>query len=999
MNIPTLHLRSLSATLLILLCAGHPVLADDTEVLIGAGNQANVLFIMDTSGSMADNIAGNTPATGESSRLQIVQGVFADLMRNPAYQGFNVALMRFDKNGHGGYFVTPMQALNTSTQDSIIAESNAFIANGNTPLSETLYEAARYWRGMTVDYGDSSSPGINVSAVMDADATLSTYVDNSAHYISPITSQCQKNYTILLTDGAPNGDNEANTSVQNDLLGGTACVGGGNGGCLDDIANYLYTTDLSPGANGITGRQYAETYTIGFTTNQTLLEATAMAGGGTANANGIGNDHYFTASSATALANAFTDALSGITASEGSFTAPALAANAFNGISHNNRLYFALFKPDTKPKWDGNVKPYELNDTYNLVDAAGGNVIDGNGAFVAGSRSFWANSADGGSIAEGGANGRLPAASTRKLYTYTGNYSSSGVPDVASLTTSTNLLTDTNDSLIGLIGLPSTLTTSQETAQRGVIINTARASKLGAPLHSQPALVTYGGADAAHADLTLFVATNDGFLHALNASPNAEGTTDGGKELFAFIPKELLPNLPILANNGGAHPYGLDGDISVWVKEDPNDADVTIDTSAGSTDHVYVYVGMRRGGNNYYALDVTDRTAPTLKWVIRGGAGGTPGFEELGQTWSKPTLTTIKYGTGTGTKKVLIFGGGYDPAQDANPLNNVPGNEDSIGRAIFIVDADTGEKLWQAGPAASNPTLTIPEMTHSIPSDVRLLDSNLDGNTDRLYVGDMRGQIFRIDLQATTTGVTGSGIRLANLGGLTEADNRRFFYPPDVVMTQHRGSTPYISVNIGSGYRAHPLNPATGARVNDRFYSLRDPYVVGPIPTGTTVASISNSDLFDATSTPVLSSQQSLDLSSSSASGWFITLGAGNGEKVLAPSITLNGEIYFTTYTPPASTTNTNCEPPSGSGRLYHVNLFDATPVIPQAGVSAGSTPPTPTVGDRVTNLERPGIPPAPSAMFRKTTDGVEIILCVGTECDDLPNAIHMQETYWKDDS
>ena len=999
MTKPILHLRSLSATLLVLLFAGHPVLADDTEVLIGSGNQANVLFIMDTSGSMRNNIAGSTPATGESSRLQIVQGVFADLMRNPVYQGFNVALMRFDSGGHGGYFVTPMQQLNTSTQDSIITASNNLAPGGDTPLSETLYEAARYWGGMTVDYGDSSNPDINDSAVMDADATLSSYVANSAHYISPITSQCQKNYTILLTDGSPNGDAEANNSVRNDLLGGTACSGGGNGGCLDDIAGYLYTTDLSTGANGLTGRQYAETYTIGFTTNQALLEATAMAGGGTARANGVGNDHYFTASSATALASAFADALAGITASEGSFSPPALAADAFNGISHNNRLYFALFKPDTAPKWDGNVKPYELNDSYQLVDAGGGDVIDGNGAFVASSRSFWANSADGGSIAEGGANGRLPTANNRNLYTYTGDYNLAGlVPDSPTLSASSNIFDDTNSDLTSaLLELPTSLSAANAATARTTILNATRASRtIGAPLHSQPTLVTYGGTDAASADLTLFVATNDGFLHALDASPAAEPTTDGGKELFAFIPKELLPNLQTLTNRGGTHPYGLDGDISVWVKEDPSDSDVIIDTSAASSDHVYVYVGMRRGGNNYYALDVTDRTDPTLKWVIRGGANGTPGFEELGQSWSKPTLTTIKYGAST--RKVLIFGGGYDTAQDLNPRNT----DDSIGRAIYVVDADTGQRLWWAGPAGCVGCYQIPStpLTNSIPSDVRLLDSNLDGNTDRLYVGDMRGQIFRIDLQATTTGVTGSGVRLANLGGTNESDNRRFFYPPDVVMTQHHGTAPYISVNIGSGYRAHPLNPlnadgTAAPRVNDRFYSLRDHSVIG----AATTTNIVNDDLFPATSTAVLSSQQTVDLSSSTASGWFITLGAGNGEKVLAPSITLDGEIFFTTYTPPASTTNVNCEPPSGSGRLYRVNLFDATPVTPQAGANTGSTASTPTTADRVTNLERPGIPPAPTAMFRKTTGGVEVILCVGTECDELSNAIHMQETYWTDGS
>ena len=41
---------------------------------------------------------------------------------------------------------------------------------------------------------------------------------------------------------------------------------------------------------------------------------------------------------------------------------------------------------------------------------------------------------------------------------------------------------------------------------------------------------------------------------------------------------------------------------------------------------------MRRGGNSYYALDVSDRTKPKLAWSIEGGSGD---FAQLGQSWSR----------------------------------------------------------------------------------------------------------------------------------------------------------------------------------------------------------------------------------------------------------------------------------------------------------------------------------------------------------------------------
>ena len=199
------------------------------------------------------------------------------------------------------------------------------------------------------------------------------------------------------------------------------------------------------------------------------------------------------------------------------------------------------------------------------------------------------------------------------------------------------------------------------------------------------------------------------------------------------------------------------------------------------------------------------------------------------------------------------------------------------------------------------------------------------------------------------------------------------------------------------------MNP-TGAgavRVNDRFYSLRDPNVIGEVPDSFT--SITEGSLFNATNDLVTTSTAIDSLAASN--GWYITLGSGNGEKVLAPAMTLNGEIFFTTYTPPASVERTDCAPPPGVGRIYRVSLFNATPTQSNAVPDAEGNLPAPTVADRTRVLERPGIPSEPTVMFRKTTDengndlGVELIHCEGTECEELPDAIKMEETYWRDES
>jgi type IV pilus assembly protein PilY1 len=703
-----LRLLNLTAALLATLFCGHPAVADDTEVLIGSGGEAYVLFIIDTSGSMGGTVAGGTLVTdSDPSRLSIVQGVFANLMTSYEDAGINVAVMRFDDSDStlatddentGGSFITPMQQLNSTTKSTIVDAVNALTANVHTPLAETLYEAALFFRGDDVHFGNLATPNNVTGSFVPGNTEDDDDTNDNDTYTSPITSQCQKNTIILLTDGAPTGDTDADTLIE--TLTGADC--GDTDNCLDELAGFLHDEDQSPdngddgiagtADDGIDGTQTVETYTIGFISDQTLLSDTATAGHGL----------YKTTTNAAQLNNAFQAALSSgiVIDANNTFAPPAMAANAFNNISHYNKLYFTLFKPSLNARWVGNVKPYQLTGSPpQLTDADGNVAINGNGLFLSGSRSFFSATDDGTDIPAGGANGQLPEPGVRKLYTYTGDTPA----DNASLNADTNALENSESSDL----TPAMLGLTGDTADDvfDTVITATRSSELGDPLHSKPALITYGGS-ASNPDLTLFVATNGGFLHAFNANTiaNAVPPVDNGTELFAFMPRELLDNLEDLANNTGSHPYGLDGDVTAWVHDDDNNGEL-YDTN----DHVYVYVGMRRGGKNYYALDVTTRTAPTLKWVIKGGPvdeGGTTGFSELGQTWSRAAVTTIKYATntGTGTKKVLIFGGGYDTDQDDHPTGTndsgvtTYGLPDGIGRAIFIVDAETGERLWWAGP-------------------------------------------------------------------------------------------------------------------------------------------------------------------------------------------------------------------------------------------------------------------------------------------------------------
>ncbi len=988
-------------SLLYVLTAGHPALAEDTEVLTGPGGQSwsipNILFIIDTSDSMANTVVGDEPTAQDPSRLSIVKDVFADIMTD--YSGFNVGLMRFATGGQGGYFVSPMLLLDndtSGTQGDIIRASRGLGPNGSTPLAETLYEATRFFRGAPVGYGsgrgednlvDKNVPGVSANG----------------NYISPITSQCQGNYVILLSDGAPNDDDDADDDIRSlPNYDSGSCrykedengvVTADSNDCLDELAEYLYTVNQR---DDMDDSQKVITYTIGFATDQPLLSDAATKGGG----------RYLVANDEDELQDAFDVILeriqSNIAGANTTFAPPALAANTFSNVSNFDTLYFTLFKPTDKPKWIGNVKPYTLD--YNddrvlevLSKNSSVSAIDDEGFFKDNSTSLWADNPDGANIETGGANGRRPNAESRRIFTDTTDYTDTDTDGVLN----DNMVSlDAANIPYDLLGLDSDAENA-DTARDDIIAAT-RASTMGDPLHTQPALVTYGG-DEANPIMTLFVTTNAGFLHALDANT--------GIEQSAFIPKELLKNLDSLSNGTGPHPYGLDGDISMWINDLNNDGAIT-----GSSEHVYLYTGMRRGGNNYYALNVTDPAAPKLLWVIEGN-GVNPDFKQLGQTWSKPTLATLRYENKD--TKVLIFAGGYDTDQD-NTSTNATGVDDDLGRAIYIVDAKTGTKLWETSgpeleeeetseetseepPSFKAPDRIMETMTNSIPSDIRVLDMNYDGYADLLYVGDMRGQIFRFDINNSGANFTVEGTLMATLADDDAANNRRFYYAPDVVLTQKPGGNLYLSVNIGSGYRSHPLNPVDangnlGTLVRDSFYSLRDPYVSGTKPPADFVA-VTDSELYDATSDLVDGGTPPSELNK----GWQINLVNSDddkvGEKVLAPAITINEQILFTTYTPPSLVERADCNPPAGTGSLYRVNLFNGNPLF--AAETTGSEPPPLEAANRITQLTRPGIPPAPVVMFKKDgNDGnIDIVDCVGTECTESPQQPTMTETYWRDES
>ncbi len=285
---------------------------------------------------------------------------------------------------------------------------------GHTPVVDTLLEAARYYRGDSVMYGKARgwerdlkyvhadhplsgqvlNPKPNATSTNDGvrkntrvshpsswtggdivragactEEDLNNadcreeYIKGKPVYTTPIVSNCQSNYIILLTDGIAN-HNHSEQAIR-DYVGIPSCTGGnGEKACGLELVKWLHDEDQ---ISSMAGDQHVFTYTIGFNFSDKWLAELAVAGGGS----------FHEASDADDLVREITQIFADIMNRSTSFAAPTLSVNAFNKLFHRSDVYFSLFKPSPAVSWNGNLKKYQLCES----SAAGcdlGEVLDAN---------------------------------------------------------------------------------------------------------------------------------------------------------------------------------------------------------------------------------------------------------------------------------------------------------------------------------------------------------------------------------------------------------------------------------------------------------------------------------------------------------------------------------------------------------------------------------------------------------------------------------------------
>ncbi|MCT7315586.1 PilC/PilY family type IV pilus protein [Ralstonia sp. CHL-2022] len=472
---------------------------------------------------------------------------------------------------------------------------------------------------------------------------------------------------------------------------------------------------------------------------------------------------------------------------------------------------------------------------------------------------------------------------------------------------------------------------------------TIRPSIHGDVLHSRPVVINYGGSTG----IVVFYGANDGVFHAINGNQTTgiNGVRPGG-ELWGFIPPEFIGKLSRLYANSpqvklSTTPSGITP--TPTMRDDFFDGSTTVmqDQRVSGSPRTIIYLTARRGGSLIYALDVTDPVNPRYLW-----SRSNTDISELGQTWSKPRLMRVAgY-----ANPVLIMGAGYDASsEDSDPA---PGT-DTMGRGIIVLDAYSGAPVWSALPnctGVAGVCVKNTGLTRSIASDVTTVDRTGSGYIQMAYVGDVGGNIWRVDFQSASgnTPANWALTQFASLGGAANTNNaRKFFYAPDVVPTAG-----FNAVMAGTGDREHPLYSAsttsgTAYNVVNRFYMLKDPNL-GPVPAGW--VPLTEANLVDSSSTAY----------SGTGSGFFVTL-PNPGEKVVNAPLTVAGYTTFGTNTPAVPSAGA-CYPNLGIARTYSVSFLTGAGQNPNRSVvlDGGGFPPSSVYGVVLVNNGNGGTTPVP---------------------------------------
>ena len=815
-------------------------------------------------------------------------------------------------------------------------------------------------------------------------ATIGGYYDSPSSHV--VSYYCQKNFVIVVSPGVSSMDthpaNQYLPTTFEDFDGDGSGIGEGNikadentysipmnangSAYLDDVAHYMYTHDM---VGYQTGFQNVITYTVGFmgdlANNLFLLNA---SNNGNGNSNLYDTSHpdygkyHFSAESPDDLTSVLLEAVNTILSQNMTYTAPVVPVTK---TMSGNKIYLAFFKPLEGNFWEGNIVKLGMDADLDVIGSDGLAATWPNGAMRDDAQYYWSTKqwADI-SAANGIANG------SRNIYTYLG-----GNKDLSADPTNYFATTNLEHLTAAVLGNPTHTTTEIINYIRGADVfdedadldtTENREVITGDVLHSQPLVIQYQYSDDSLKSMVFF-GSNDGMLHAVLDSIDSDvndpsnAISHFGTEAWAFISPDQLPRLKDIVEGTG-HQYFMDASPQAFIRdvnqngimEDDVDSDGDGDIDDDDKDWAIIICGQRKGGTSYVALDVTDPVNPAFLWRISADNTFAPDevISELGESWSEPRFGLVKTSdTDTTGTHVFFIGGGFS-------------SDNTAGVAVLAIDVFTGAVVKKF----VNDSFYNTDMNYSIPGTVSAIDENNNGFIDKVYAGDLGGQVWRIgkfDQDATGTALvfpsSDENINSWNGHVLFRAPTyvyngvttpRKFFYPTSVTLEQG-----YDLVLIGSGDREMACANDTAA---DRIYSMKDTHAY---------VTLTETDLVDVTNPltipPDLDNPGDADGNGATDKGWYVRLvdsaGAEIGEKSLAKGTVFYKVLYITTFVP-----STDPCLPGGEATVYAMNYKTGAAALSFGGV------------DLVRNkMVGGGIPSNPVPVI--TSTGQKLLVSIGS--------------------
>lgn len=860
-----------------------------------------------------------------------------------------------------------------------------------TPLAESLVEAGLYFSGQKSWFNTYTIPEqFYKNNLYDTDHTIVSSSNGS--YRSPIQCATQDNHIIIITDGKPYDDfdlldNSKNYFGPNHPFefsyrwieekvfpryveslsafcdSGSDCKIGDTDSdgdtlisqsWLDDVAKYLHDNDFS----SLPDKQNITTHAISFripstesSFNPGFLKDTATNGGG----------KYAVARDKKDLVDKINQILMGSVIST-SYSNAVTPVRQDDLVYSGDHTFLTFFKIKKGERDRGNIKKFkrEKNQLLGVGDVQyvssaqspvkdlwSGPVpqgvtdvpVDGVAYVLWKQLNDIATETDGKTMAEKlvavrNTTGTNPG---RKIYTAHNN-TMGLLPDL--------VLGD--NPAVKVMRFPDLNEYYNKTDIVPFLVNTVYALgekwPLGDIVHSNVVVAQYpkSYAQEYEVDSYLIVGANDGMLHCFDMV--------SGREMWAFIPPDLINDLHKLEQDKSLHSWFVDGGVAIYNES----VDYKNGLKVGKGEGEYkvrfpskLIFGERRGGTSYHVLDISDINNPGYERAI-GGAG------IWGQSWSKPALCQIKKSTGNAiTDKTMGFvvAGGYDENQNWDNYAPAQGS-DTRGKFINVYRMDG---TLQA---------TLNQSIDACITSARIIDHDHDSQRifSRIYAGDLEGNVYHFsdDVREVTT--TEGGVskvswvekEYTDMDGGWQARHKLFQgHRYNVSDPSRPGQEVEISQKIfyapvmgyscdgnmvffGTGNRENPED------INEKnsIYAVKedtwngDPYDRSDI----NVYTMKDEGLGGANGANLYSlippDNDDL-LSPSQSKGWAINFPSSqrDGEKVISDVIVLDDVMIFGTYTPKSGNSNVanptdpcnpdpNCK--AGHGRIYVVNTCSA---------------------------------------------------------------------------